>query len=77
MFEDNSRGRIVSGLRIVTEGETGPPALHLHIGAISDLPPDGIGVVRVQQPLGDDALEIQPLNGPKEITTPTTNTEDR
>jgi hypothetical protein len=43
-----------------------PPTFHLGVGAVPDLPPDGVRAVWVGQPLGDDALEVQPLNSPEQ-----------
>jgi hypothetical protein len=44
------------------------PTLHLRVGAVPELPPDGVRRIGESQPLGNDALEVKPLDGPKEIT---------
>jgi hypothetical protein len=53
-----------------------PPALHLGIGAVPDLPPDSVRRVGVGQPLGDDALEVKPLDGPKQVSAATPDAKD-
>jgi hypothetical protein len=53
------------------------PSLHLGVGPVPDLPPDGVGRVGVHESLGHDALEVKPLDGREEVLSGSTSTACR